>query len=135
MCKGYDVAKFHRQISGYGAKNIDFFHDKIYFKGESYESYFRNIASGLSSGDRHCLEIILIMRSTSITILSPHFPLIKIWHSQDVADLHCILVWNGNNHYIGTHFVEDPVCRLRSVDNSIHVRTSPKTHVQNYPFP
>ena len=102
---------------------------RYFLKGESYESYFSNIASGLSSGDRHCLEIISIMWSTRITILSPHFPLIKIWHSQDVADSHCILVWNGNNHYIGTCFVEDPVCQLRSVDNTIHVRLSTETHV------
>ena len=123
--KGYDVMKFHRQIAGYGVKNADFFHDKIHVEGESLESYFRNLASGKSSGDKHTLELISLMWNTRITVLSPHYPPIKIWHSQDVDDSHCILVWNGNNHYVGTRFVEDPQCRLRSVDNTIHVRYKP----------
>ena len=80
---GYDAQKFCKQIVAYGIKNMEFFRDKIHLEGrESIESYFRNIAEGLSAGDRHCLEIMSLMLNTRVTVINPHYDLIKIWHNQ-----------------------------------------------------
>ena len=118
--EGYDVVKFRKQIAAFGVKNYKFFRDKIHLSGESYESYMRNIASGLSYGERHVLEMVTKMWYTRITIINPHFDAIKIWHDQDLEDSHVILAWNGNDHYVGSCFKEAPYLRLRSLENVIH---------------
>ena len=57
-----------------------------------------------------------------MTVINPHYDPIKIWHNQDLEDSHIIIVWNGNNHYVGTQYNEKPVCWLRSIENVIHVK-------------
>ena len=124
--EGYDAGMLRRQLVAFTLKNMPWFENKIHPQNESMESYLRNIASGLCFGDRHCLEVISMMWKTTISVVNPHGEPIKIWHDLDLEDVNVIICWNGNNHYVGTCFIEEPHIRLRSIDAKIHVKHSEK---------
>ena len=124
--EGYTISHFRKQLTAFALRNVKFFRDKIHTEKESLESYLRNLSSGRSFGDRHSLEIATLMWNTRVSIVSPQHPVINIWHGQDLADSHIVICWNGNNHYVGTRFVDEPHTRLRSIDNVIHIKHLPK---------
>ena len=75
--EGYTVLMLHRQLVAFVLNNSSWFQDKIHPENESMESYLHNLASGLSFGDCHCLEILSVMWHMTVSIVNPFYKPIK----------------------------------------------------------
>ena len=108
---GFTVPIFRKQIVAYALRNSDFFGRKLSFS-ESFESFCRNLAGGLSYGNKNSLYLISLMWNVSISVLDPFVEEVKILHNIPLAEVDIVLVCNGLTHFSGSYFIQDPHIRL-----------------------
>ena len=108
---GFTVPIFRKQIVAYALRNFDFFGRKLSLN-ESFESFCRNLAGGLSYGNKNSLYLISLMWNVSISVLDPYNEEVKILHNIPLADVDIVLACNGFSHFSGSYFIQNPHVRL-----------------------
>ena len=122
----------HKQTVVFGIRNIEHFEDELVDSQESVESFFRNIAEGLSYGDRRCLILISAMWKVSITVVHPLGEFKIGEHEADLGETDIVLVWNMCTHYSGSTHTDEPH-KLKPSRSKIYTNTSfhyPKVKVK-----
>ena len=128
----YDCDMLCKQTVVFGIRNIEHFEDELVDSQESVESFFHNIAAGLSYEDRRCLILISAMWKVSITVVYP-LGEIKIGeHEADLGKTDIVLVWNMCMHYSGSTHTNE-LHKLKPSRSKIYTNTSfhyPKVKVK-----
>ena len=109
---GFTVQIFRKQIVAYALRNSDFFGRKLSFMNESFESFCRNLAGGLSYGNKNSLILISLMWNVSISVLDPYNEEVMILHKIPLADVDIVLACNGFTHFSGSYHIQNPHIRL-----------------------
>ena len=110
---GVTISGFRKQIACYIMRNIHFFRKKLSLaECENLESFIRNLAGGLTFGDRNTLQAVAVMWNVTISVLNPFSQEDRVWHNETLDKVDIVLCWNGLNHYTGSVFSEEPSVRL-----------------------